>query len=81
MSAPAGEVATTTNGDPFATRRTTHQPFVSVTPSATLMFAVENTSTLQPATGRPVVNDVTHTPVSSPLCRTLSPRSVRHTTR
>ena len=80
MSSPVADVATTTKGSPFATRRTTHQPLEAVVPSATLMFAVENTSTRHPATGRPVVNDVAHTPVSSPLCRTLRPMSERQTT-
>ena len=80
LSSPEADVATTTKGSPFATRRTTHQPSEPVVPSATLMFAVENTSTRHPEIGRPVVNDVAHTPVSSPLCRTLSPMSERQTT-
>ena len=82
MSSPDADRTTTANGLPLSTRAGQHQPRASVTPSITFVLAVEYTSTCAPAAGVPFRSDVTHTPrPSSPLVRTLRPRSERHTRR
>ena len=82
LSMPSALAATTANGSPFATRTRRLQPFSSVSPSITLIFALEYTVTLAPSRGVPFISEVTHTPGESvPFKRTESPRSERQTSR
>ena len=81
LSSPDGDVTTTAKGSPFWTRVGTHQPSASLVPRMTSTFAAENTRTFAPGTGRPVVNDITHTPRRPSLARTESPRSETQTRR